>query len=190
MADVEERVARFGLEEPQRIGGFASEAAVGEVDRIELPALDLGMHAALVEVFRKAYRVFVECLRMVGDPPREVPDLVACQVGFVVEVVALLGLEPAEEIGCQCAHEPLVGDLRREIGRDHERFVLRFVADDMHGERFDTGIFGVEHFADFFGAQRCAFFPDWANSVSIYQNIISVGQNVLFFDQMFMVENG
>lgn len=104
--------------------------------------------------------MFVERLRVVEDPPREVPDLVAREVGLVVEVVALFGFEPAEEIGCQRAHEPFVGHLRGEIGRDHERFVLRLVADDMHGERFDTGIFGVEHFSDFLRHKDAHFFPD------------------------------
>ena len=161
MGDIEERVARLRLEEPQRVGRLAPEAAVGEVDRVEFAALDLRVLSALVEVFRQAHRVFVERRRVVENPAGEVPDLVAREVGLVVEVVALLGLESAEKIGRQRAHQPFIGDLRGDVGRNHQRFVFRFVADDMHGERFDTGIFGAEHFQNlFFGVQRCAFFPD------------------------------
>jgi hypothetical protein len=61
----------------------------------------------------------------------------------VVEVVALLALEAAEEIGRERVHQPFVGDLCREFGRDRQGFVLRFVADDVYGQRFDARIFGV-----------------------------------------------
>ena len=78
----------------------------------------------------------------------EIPDLVAREVGLVVEVVALFGLEPVQEIGCERTHQPLVGDLCGEFGRGHQRFVFRFVADDVYGQRFDAGIFGIEHCSD------------------------------------------
>ena len=49
VGDIEERVARLRLEEPQRVGRLAPEAAVGEVDRVEFAALDLRVLSALVE---------------------------------------------------------------------------------------------------------------------------------------------
>ena len=141
--DVEERVARLGLEQPQRVAAFAAEIAVRKVDRVKFAALDLRVHAALVEVLGQAHRMFEERLRIVEDSACEVPDLVAPEVGLVVEVVALLALEAAEEIGRERAHQPFVGDLCREFGRDRQGFVLRFVADDVYGQRFDARIFGV-----------------------------------------------
>jgi len=55
-----------------------------------------------------------------------------------------------------------------ELFRRHSRISTdsRHIVPDslffaLHGERFDTGIFGAEHFQSlFFGVQRCAFFPD------------------------------
>ena len=143
LLDVEERVARLGLEQPQRVAAFAAEIAVRKVGRVKFAALDLRVHAALVEVLGQAHRMFEERLRIVEDPACEVPDLVAPEVGLVVEVVALLALEAAEEIGRERAHQPFVGDLCREFGRDRQGFVLRFVADDVYGQRFDARIFGV-----------------------------------------------
>jgi len=50
--------------------------------------------------------MFEERLRIVEDSACEVPDLVAPEVGLVVEVVALLALEAAEEIGVSVSSSP------------------------------------------------------------------------------------
>ena len=146
LLDVEERVARLGLEQPDGIDRLASETAVGEVDDIEFPALDLGVHAGFIEMSGKADRMVVKRFGVVEDPAGEIPDLVAGQVGVVVEVEILLGLETAHEIGQQRLHQGRVGELVGERRRDHQRLVFCFVAHDMHGQRADPGFFGIEHF--------------------------------------------
>ena len=53
------------------------------------------------------------------------------------------GERMADKAAAEQLKEPFVGDLCREFGRDRQGFVLRFVADDVYGQRFDARIFGV-----------------------------------------------
>lgn len=156
---VEEGVARLGLKEPHGIDRLSAETAVGEVDHVELTALDLGQRAAFVEVPGQTDRVFVERGGVVEDPADEVPHLVAGQVGLVVEVVTLLGFESVEKVAREGLHQRLVGYLCREGGRCHEGFVLGLVADHVDVQGLDAGIFEVEHVRKFLGVQRWRFFP-------------------------------
>ena len=143
LPDLEERIAGLGLEKPDSIDRLAPETAAGEIDDVKFAALDLRVCARLVKVPGKAHGVVVERLPVVEHLTDEIIDFVAGQVGFVVEVVVLLGFETSGEIGGQGLHQAGVADLTGQCGGDEQGLVLGLVPDDMHGQRRDPGIFRI-----------------------------------------------
>ena len=143
LPDLEERIAGLGLEKPDGIDRLAPETAAGEIDDVKFAALDLRVCARLVKVPGKAHGVVVERLPVVEHLTDEIVDFVAGQVGFVVEVVVLLGFETSGEIGGQDLHQARVADLPGQCGGDEQGLVLGLVPDDMHGQRRDPGIFRI-----------------------------------------------
>ena len=101
------------------------------------------MCARLVKVPGKAHGVVVERLPVVEHLTDEIVDFVAGQVGFVVEVVVLLGFETSGEIGGQGLHQAGVADLTGQCRGDEQGLVLGLVPDDMHGQRRDPGILRI-----------------------------------------------